>query len=96
MTLVIVNSDNLAASRFASVFATAGLDQYAFIPSAPQLALNDWPTLGEMIDSGKRVVVFLDNGADSTAAPYLIDEFTNMWEDPFSEFAAPILVVGQG
>lgn len=37
-----------------------------------------------MIDSGKRVVVFLDNGADASVAPYLIDEFTNMWEDPFS------------
>lgn len=92
ITLVIVNSNNLAASRFASVFASAGLDSYAYIPTASQISLGDWPTLGSMIDSGKRVVVFLDNGADYSAVPYLMDEFTNMWEDPFSQLDGAFLI----
>lgn len=56
------------------------------------MALNDWPTLGAMIDSGKRVVVFLDNGAESGSVPYLMDEFTNMWEDPYSELSCKRLL----
>lgn len=38
-----------------------------------------WPTLGSMIDSGKRVVVFLDAGADGSdggVVPYILPEFT--------------------
>jgi len=38
-----------------------------------------------MIDSGKRLVVFMDNGANDTAFPYLIPEFVNVWETPFDE-----------
>ena len=38
-----------------------------------------------MIDSGKRVVVFLDNGADDDrSVPYLLPQFSNVWETPFS------------
>jgi hypothetical protein len=36
-----------------------------------------------MIDSGKRLVTFLDNGA-SPEIPYLLDEFTNVWETAFN------------
>ena len=44
-----------------------------------------WPTLGELIDSGKRVVVFLDAGADDDrSVPYILPEFPNVWETPFS------------
>ena len=38
-----------------------------------------------MIDSGKRVVVFLDAGADDDrSVPYILPEFPNVWETPFS------------
>lgn len=40
---------------------------------------SDWPTLGSMIDSGQRVVTFMDAGADGTdGAPvdYILPEFT--------------------
>ena len=38
-----------------------------------------------MIDSGKRVVVFMDAGADSDrSVPYILPEFPNVWETPFS------------
>lgn len=38
-----------------------------------------------MIDAGTTVVVFMDNSADFASVPYLIDEFSNMWEDPYGE-----------
>ncbi|KAG6864157.1 hypothetical protein C0991_011989 [Blastosporella zonata] len=45
---------------------------------------SDWPTLGEMIDSGKRVVVFLDTGANTTLVDFILPEFEMIWETPFS------------
>ncbi|KAL0573606.1 hypothetical protein V5O48_008353 [Marasmius crinis-equi] len=42
---------------------------------------NDWPTLGEMITTGKRLVVFMDFGAD----------VSQIWETPydFTNFSFP-------
>ena len=36
---------------------------------------NAWPTLEEMIDSGKRVVMFLDYGANTTQVDFILPEF---------------------
>ena len=47
--------------------------------------MKDWPTLGEMIDSGRRLVVFMDYGADQNQVDYILDEFTYFWETPFSQ-----------
>jgi len=83
VTIVIVNIDNQPASSFASIYAAAGVDTISFAPGQPSTASTDWPTLGTMIDQGKRLVTFIDHQADFAAAPYLIDEFTNVWETAF-------------
>jgi hypothetical protein len=83
VTLLIVNIDNLDASQYASVFRAAGVESLSYAPPSPALAAADWPSLGEMIDTGKRLVTFLDNAASFEAVPYLIDEFSNMWETAF-------------
>jgi len=83
VTLLIVNIDNLPASAYAPVFQTVGLDKLSFAPSNSPLTASSWPTLGSMIDANTRLVTFLDNAADLTSVPYLIDEFTNVWETPF-------------
>lgn len=83
LTLLIVNIDNLPASNYDTVFKGVGLDSVSFAPTSSPLAASSWPTLGSMIDSGKRLVTFLDNGADASI-PYLIDEFTNVWETAFN------------
>lgn len=73
LSLLIVNSDNLAPSEYDTVFKSAGLDTLAYAPNSATLAASDWPTLGTLIDSGKRLVVFLSTTADFTSVPYLID-----------------------
>ncbi|KAJ7897089.1 PLC-like phosphodiesterase [Mycena olivaceomarginata] len=83
VTLLIVNIDNLPASQYAPVFVKVGLDKLSYAPTTSPLTASAWPTLGSMIDAGTRLVTFLDNAADLTAVPYLIDEFTNVWETPF-------------
>jgi len=83
VTLLLVNIDNLAASTFAQDFDSAGLSSMAFTPSTPTLPASSWPSLGDMIDSGKRLVVFMDNGANDANSAYLIPEFGNIWETAF-------------
>ncbi|KAJ7103304.1 PLC-like phosphodiesterase [Mycena belliarum] len=83
VTLLIVNINNLAASQYGAVFAKVGLDKLSYTPTAAPMAASAWPTLGAMIDAGTRLVTFLDNAADPAAVPYLVDEFTNIWETPF-------------
>lgn len=83
LTLLIVNSNNVPASSYDAVFKSAGLDGVSFTPQSSPLPAASWPTLGEMIDSGKRLVTFLSTSADP-AIPYLIDEFTNVWETAFN------------
>ena len=38
-----------------------------------------------MIDSGSRVVIFLDAGADQDIVDFILPEFTFMWETPFDQ-----------
>jgi hypothetical protein len=47
------------------------------------MALEDWPTLESMIVRGKRVIMFIDYVSDQKKYPWLLDEFTQMWETPF-------------
>lgn len=73
ITLLIVNSDNFSPTDFDTVFKTAGLDTLSYAPPSASIPASQWPTLGSMIDSGKRLVTFLDANADFTSVNYLID-----------------------
>jgi hypothetical protein len=73
-----------AATDYIAPFRDSGILEYIWTPSAPNLDLNDWPTLAEMILKNERVVAMIDYGADQTAVPWLINEFNYMWETPFS------------
>ena len=49
-----------------------------YIPPSLPVAQSDWPTLGQLIDSGKRVVMFMDYGAegyDGGVVDYILPEF---------------------
>ncbi|KAH8835454.1 PLC-like phosphodiesterase [Flagelloscypha sp. PMI_526] len=83
VTLLIVNINNLAASKYDEIFKSVGLDSRSFKPTSSPLTVDAWPTLGSMIDAGTNLVTFLDNGADSSI-PYLLDEFSNMWETAYN------------
>jgi len=83
VTILIVNSDNLPPTQWKSIYQSANMETISFAPASSPLTFEAWPTLGDMIDSGKRVVTFLDNQADFSQVPYIIDEFTNVWESPF-------------
>jgi hypothetical protein len=72
LSLLIVNFNNLPVAQYDSIFKAVGLDVVSFVPSSTPLPAASWPTLGSMIDSNKRLVTFMDNGADGSV-PYIID-----------------------
>ncbi len=72
VSILMVNIDNQTPSAFDLAYKAADLDGISFAPETPTLPASGWPTLGNMIDSGKRLVSYLDNGADPSI-PYLID-----------------------
>ena len=47
------------------------------------MTLADWPTLGELISGNQRAVIFIDASADQATVPYLLDEFSQLWETAF-------------
>jgi hypothetical protein len=54
-----------------------GITNFTYIPPSLPVKQSDWPTLGSMIDSGKRVVVFLDSEADGPdPANFILPEFS--------------------
>lgn len=84
VTILIVNSDYVDVGNYTAPFENSGLTDYVYLPPKVPMHLDDWPTLSEMILSGKRVVVFMDYQANHKTVPYILDEFTHMWETPFS------------
>ena len=50
--------DKVSAADTVAVFRRSGLARYVYTPGNPR---QPWPTLGQMIDSGRRVVVFAEN-----------------------------------
>ncbi|KAI1938734.1 hypothetical protein LOZ12_004055 [Ophidiomyces ophidiicola] len=86
VTLLLTNGDFVDISRFDDVFDKSGIKEHVFVPSSSPgtLPIDSWPTLGEIIKSGKRLIVFLDYKADASKFPYILDEFAYYFETPFS------------
>lgn len=61
----------------------SGILRYVYTPPYVPMNLSSWPTLTDMILGGGRVVMFMDYMANQTAYPWLLDEFSQMWETPF-------------
>ncbi|OCL14287.1 PLC-like phosphodiesterase [Glonium stellatum] len=94
VTILIGNADyamtnsegvkNITAETYVEPIQNSGLTPYIYYPPKIPMRLEDWPTLGEMIVTQKRVVIFMDYNANQTAVPYILDEFSQMWETPYS------------
>lgn len=84
LTLLFTNPENQSVlTVWKPIFDQAGLTPMIYVPPNVPAKVTDWPTLGDMIDSGKRLVVFLDSGANTTAVNFILPEFSMIWETPF-------------
>ena len=80
---VVVNQDYVAPADFVKAVGDAGLGPYMLTPPAD----GDWPSLREMIDTDRRLVVLAEN--ESGAAPwYQLAYKRLLQETPFS-FSRP-------
>lgn len=61
ITLLITNSDEFDIDAFDNAFDGSGIKEYAFVPStSPEfLDMESWPTFGELIADGTRLITFL-------------------------------------
>ena len=86
VTILLGNSDytTVQVNSYVSPLENSGITRYAFIPPKIPMTLGDWPTLGELILTNKRAIIFMDYNANQTAVPYILDEFSQMWETPYS------------
>ncbi|KAF2840855.1 PLC-like phosphodiesterase [Patellaria atrata CBS 101060] len=84
LTILLGNPEYRAVGNFTTAIRNSGIARYLYEPPKVPMSLDDWPTLSEMILLQKRVVFFLDYEANQTAVPYILDEFSQMWETPFS------------
>lgn len=83
VTVLLVNSDSKLASDYAPVFEGSGISTYGYQPADGSTASKTWPTLGEMITSGKRLVSFIASIDYSATYPYLLSEFDHVFENPY-------------
>ncbi|KAI0134543.1 tat pathway signal sequence [Xylariales sp. AK1849] len=83
VTILLGNGNYSVPSLYAPYIESTGILNYIYTPPLVPMTLNDWPTLAEMILSGQRVVMFMDYMANQTEYPWLLDEFSQMWETEF-------------
>jgi hypothetical protein len=79
----IIFESYISPADTAAAFAAAGLEGYlhAQAPAAP------WPTLGELVDTGRRLLVFTDDGGPGRP-PWYHYVWDHAWETHYS-FARP-------
>jgi hypothetical protein len=78
--LTLFIEDHVDAALIAADVEAAGLLPFVHSPVVGE----PWPTLGDMIRSGQRLVVMLEAGAGDDAAPWLVNGFEHTQETPFT------------
>ncbi|KAF2853994.1 hypothetical protein T440DRAFT_389084 [Plenodomus tracheiphilus IPT5] len=84
VTILLVNSDDASASDLGSQFSSSGIDTYAYTPPSTSTIPTAWPTLDTLIGNNTRLMTFVASLSEpSSQYPYLMDEFTFMFENDF-------------
>ncbi|KAJ2898333.1 putative tat pathway signal sequence [Zalerion maritima] len=83
VTILLGNGNYTKAGEYVPYIQETGILNYIYTPPHLPMVLDDWPTLAELILSNQRVIMFMDYETDPDNYPWLMDEFSNMWETPF-------------
>jgi hypothetical protein len=67
VTIMWNNLGSFSPAAFKAAYEASGILDYVYVQKFGNFT---WPTLGEMIASGKRVVNFMDEGADPNEVPW--------------------------
>lgn len=90
VTILLVNSDNVSADELHAEYLAANIVSYGYVPTTPSAPPQFWPTLDELISANTRLLTFVASlpASSNTVAPYLMDQFTYIFETPFENFEA--------
>jgi len=75
--LILVIEDYVTPEDLAKAFEDSRLDEFVY-----QGAGSPWPTLGTLVMSGQRVLVFLESG--TPGVPWIRPAFTHVQETPYT------------
>jgi len=92
VTLVLVNMDSVQATELQAEYSKADLARYGYVrlvidqaPPPSSECNKNWPTLGDMIDRGERLMSFVNLLTPDVAnAPYLLNVFDFVWENQYA------------
>ena len=84
ITILMGNSDTITPDEHIAPVTSSGLINYVYTPPNIPMSVSDWLTLQERIFSNTRAVMMLDYQANQQQIPWLLDEFGQMFETPFS------------
>lgn len=85
VTIIWENPDLRPLSAFVSSYASAGLTNYLYTQTPDKS--QTWPTLQEMITSGKRLVSFCNQATDPSA-PWLMNTYDYMFQTAYENYNA--------
>jgi hypothetical protein len=77
--VTFIVQDTVSPADTAKVFREAGLLPYVYTPAGD----HGWPTLGQMIESGQRLVVLMEEHDGGTTYPWLLPAFEVTQDTPF-------------
>ncbi|KAI9641476.1 hypothetical protein NHQ30_010283 [Ciborinia camelliae] len=83
VTLLLVNSDVKSVATFGTAFSSSGIDTYGYTPSSTTAPISTWPTLQTLITANTRLITFVTNIDYTSTYPYLLPEFTYIFETYF-------------
>ena len=84
VTILLVNNDKIPAKTIKEAFDKADLTRLTYTPpTRPALSPTGWPTLQQLITAQRRIIAFTSTSADIKNVPWLLDEFSYIFETPF-------------
>lgn len=90
LTILFTNPDHQDIALWnRGIEYVQGLSDYTYVPPKVPMTRSDWPTLGEMISANKRLVFFMDYQANQSRVPYILDEFSQVYENPYDQVTLP-------
>ncbi|KIM36291.1 hypothetical protein M413DRAFT_20602 [Hebeloma cylindrosporum] len=85
LTLLFTNPEGLSVlDVWKPAFDASGITPLTYVPPSLPVKQSEWPTLGKLIESGKRVIVFLDSSTDTGLVNFILPKFQMIWETPFT------------
>ncbi|KAI8644932.1 PLC-like phosphodiesterase [Parasitella parasitica] len=82
VTIMWNNLYNFNATQLAAAYEASEVMPYVYLPN--NSASSVWPTIQEMIDTNQRLVNFVDTKADILQVPWLMDQFSHIFETPYN------------